>query len=173
MPTSIYYTHPKLPEFTQVSKAFFVLFLQEHTHFLITFVNNAGSHSKKRIFHISQLNGFSALPNPNVFFRQTFCSKKFSTAPLMLGFSQLISVGLRSSVTNSGVKRVIFEICTFFFAQRYTVVITRAYFRSYGLGYGFCSCTILLLILKFHFNFRHESGECGQVDMRAFLCISE
>ena len=56
-----------------------------------------------------------------MFFCQTFCSKKFSTAPLTLGFSQLInSVGQKSSVTNSGVKRVIFEIFTFYFAQRYS-----------------------------------------------------
>ena len=57
-----------------------------------------------------------------MFFCQTFCSKNFSTAPLTLGFSQLISVGQKSSVTNSGVKRVIFEIFTFYFAQRYSTV---------------------------------------------------
>ena len=56
-----------------------------------------------------------------MFFCQTFCSKNFSTAPLTLGFSQLISVGQKSSVTNSGVKRVIFEIFTFYFAQRYSI----------------------------------------------------
>jgi hypothetical protein len=54
------------------------------------------------------------------FFSQTFCSKNLSTAPLTLGFSQLISVGQKSSVTNSGVKRVIFETFHFFFAQRYS-----------------------------------------------------
>ena len=54
------------------------------------------------------------------FFPQTFCSKSFSTAPLTLGFSQLISVGQKSSVTNSGVKRVIFETFTFYFAQTYS-----------------------------------------------------
>ena len=58
-----------------------------------------------------------------VFFFWNFCSKKFSTAPLTLGFSQLISVGQKSSVTNSGVKRVIFETFTFFFAQRYSMGI--------------------------------------------------
>ena len=67
-----------------------------------------------------------------MFFCQTFCSKKFSTAPLTLGFSQLISVGPKSSVTNSGVKRVIFETCTFFLPkgstkntkiQKYTIFI--------------------------------------------------
>ena len=57
-----------------------------------------------------------------MFFCQTFCSKNFSTAPLTLGFSQLISVGQKSSVTSSGVKRVIFETFTFFFAQRYSTV---------------------------------------------------
>ena len=54
------------------------------------------------------------------FFSQTFCSKNLSTAPLTLGFSQLISVGQKSSVTNSGVKRVIFETFTFYFAQTYS-----------------------------------------------------
>ena len=55
-----------------------------------------------------------------MFFCQTFCSKKFSTAPLTLGFSQLISVRQKGSVTNSGVKRVIFENLTFYFAQTYS-----------------------------------------------------
>ena len=59
-----------------------------------------------------------------MFFCQTFCSKKFSTAPLTLGFSQLISVGQKSSVTNSGVKRVIFENFTFYFAQTFSTVLT-------------------------------------------------
>ena len=49
-----------------------------------------------------------------VFFLYNFCSKNFSTAPLTLRFSQLISVGQKSSVTNSGVKQIIFKNFTFF-----------------------------------------------------------
>ena len=37
--------------------------------------------------------------------------------------SQFISVGQKSSVTNSGVKRVIFETFTFYFAQTYSSIL--------------------------------------------------
>ena len=55
------------------------------------------------------------------FFVKLFALKNFPR--LTLGFSQLISVGPKSSVTNSGVKRVIFETFTFYFAQTYSTVL--------------------------------------------------